>query len=766
MVNFSFATRSRLPLAAAALALVLTGPAAWQAAGAAEAARAVSAPSKAPVRMSAAWDAASIPRYRHIFVIADVGHDFASIYHNRYAPVINRLASTYGLASRYYTTSDPDVANIVAMLAGSSFGVDDNFPYWDEQISKPSLMSELTAAHLTWQAYYQGLPYPGYLGSCYPVRCNGTPDADTLFTYKHEGVANFSSVTANPAQARNIVPASMLAAESRAGALPNFGLIIPDECADMHGGPPWCEDGASFYHEPNDNRLVEAGDAYVGQVVRAIMAGPQWRRSRSAIVITFTEGATTAGCCGAKPGTGRVMTIVVTSRGPRHLTDATPYNHYSLLATIQHAFGLRCLAHTCDAGRVAPMARLFGGTAPASGLRSRSADSSVRTGADRAAKAVPPERSAPATSPWAQVRSPDVGANDNSLGAIAGRSPDDIWAVGNYLPPRFPDVTSTLAVHYDGHHWGVVPTPNVGGGQNTLLGVTALPDGTAWAVGDYVLSGGGSSRTLIEHWDGSHWSVVPSPSPGHQENLLYGVAATSDGSAWAVGAREGPGGTFRTLIEHWNGSAWTTVPSPDPGSAGDFLYSVTASAGRVFASGQEFTGRAPDRQLILRLDGDGWAVVPGPAGRAFGALASASPFAIAASPGGLWLAGSARSGRHGYVTFVEHGSGSGLRQLASPDPTPQDNYLWAIAPVGGGGSAWAVGNDVARNSGNDEALIEFGTRGGGWRIVPSPSPGQANGGNTILGGVLAFGPHDVWAVGTFDGKNARRTLILHDEGGT
>ena len=54
---------------------------------------------------------------------------------------------------------------------------------------------------------------------------------------------------------------------------------------------------------------------------------------------------------------------------------------------------------------------------------------------------------------------------------------------------------------------------------------------------------------------------------------------------------------------------------------------------------------------------------------------------------------------------------------------------------------------------------------GGWRIVPSPSPGLAHGGNTVLGGVLAFGPHDAWAVGAFDGANARRTLILHDTAG-
>jgi hypothetical protein len=78
----------------------------------------------APCADAVAWNAAAVPAYRHIFVIADVGHDYDAIHHNTFAPVINRLAATHGLASQYFTTSDPDIANIVAMLAGSSFRVD------------------------------------------------------------------------------------------------------------------------------------------------------------------------------------------------------------------------------------------------------------------------------------------------------------------------------------------------------------------------------------------------------------------------------------------------------------------------------------------------------------------------------------------------------------------------------------------------------------------------------------------------------------------
>jgi hypothetical protein len=237
--------------------------------------------------------------------------------------------------------------------------------------------------------------------------------------------------------------------------------------------------------------------------------------------------------------------------------------------------------------------------------------------------------------------------------------------------------------------------------------------------------------------------------------MLYGVTATGTKSAWAVGAQEGRAGRFRTLIEHWTGQRWVTVPSPNPGRAGDFLYSVSASAGRVYASGQQFSGAAPDRQIVLALRGHHWRTL-----RTAGAAGSSmSPFAIAASPTGLWLAGSARSGHRGYQSLVEHGTGGTVTRISSPNPTPQDNYLWSVAPAGG--AAWAVGHDVVAG-GTFESLTEFGRAGGGWRIVPSPNPGLAHGGgSTVLGGVAAFGPGDVWAVGYFDGANARRTLILN-----
>ncbi len=148
-----------------------------------------------------------------------------------------------------------------------------------------------------------------------------------------------------------------------------------------------------------------------------------------------------------------------------------------------------------------------------------------------------------------------------------------------------------------------------------------------------------------------------------------------------------------------------------------------------------------------------------------GAPASAYAQSIAASPDGLWVAGNDRSGHTGFHTLVEAPRGGGrVAELATPDPMPQDNYLWGIAPVGAGHSAWAVGNSVQAKTGNYLSLIEYGTASGGWHIVPSPSPGLKNNGNTIVGAALAFSPDNVWAVGMFDGSGGHRTMVLHYTG--
>ena len=771
-------TRARSAVTAAVLAAGLATPAAAVAATAHPAATAHAATVDAAIANTvSAGTADRVPRYNHVTVIMFADHGFANVNGNRYAPTFNRLAGEYGLATRYDTTSDPDTANIMAFLAGNSFGVNDGSPYWDQRVAKPSLLSQLAAAHKSWKEYVQNIPYAGYLGDCYPTQCQ---EFDTLYNQpKFNPVPDLASVADNPAQARNIVPAADLATDARHGRLPDFSFVDASECANMHGGPPWCEDSPNNLGEPNDNKLVAGGDSYLRRVTGEIMSGPQWRRGNNAIVVTWTEGVTTAGCCDARPGTGRVFTIVVTSHGPRHLADGTRFNHYSLLATIQHAFGLGCLQHTCDTKHVIPMAKLFGArsdgpesfptatvsaaTGPAVAGRAATGPAATVSGAVGPVHAAVPAGSA--ASGWTVVRSPNRSTNDNDLWSISGSSPSDIWAVGSLLPIPSATILHNLALHYNGTSWTRVKTPDAGPEGNQLYGVAALPDGTAWATGIYVQASGHTGRALTMHWSRGKWTIVAAANPGSADDMLFSVAAVSDSDAWAVGAYDGSDGYFHPLIEHWNGQHWTAARIRGIGSAADgSLSSVTVSGRAVWATGQ-LSGHGSDRQVVLHVVGSHWAVVPEHVVRTpAGAVADAYPNSIADSPAGLWIAGNDRAGHSGFSTLVEGPVGHRPAEVSTPDPTPQDNCLQAIAPVNGGKEAWAVGHDVPVSTGNAASLIEYGSATGGWTVVASPDP-SANG-NNILDGIFALSSTNVWAVGEYDGQGGMRTLIMHYAGGS
>ena len=90
-----------------------------------------------------------------------------------------------------------------------------------------------------------------------------------------------------------------------------------------------------------------------------------------------------------------------------------------------------------------------------------------------------------ATCRWTQISSPNLGASDNSLSAVAGEKSTNVWAVGSVVPDNNPDITATLVNHFDGHKWVTVPSPNVGTEANSLNSVATV-GGQAWAVGFYI----------------------------------------------------------------------------------------------------------------------------------------------------------------------------------------------------------------------------------------------------------------------------------------
>jgi eukaryotic-like serine/threonine-protein kinase len=226
---------------------------------------------------------------------------------------------------------------------------------------------------------------------------------------------------------------------------------------------------------------------------------------------------------------------------------------------------------------------------------------------------------------WTQVPPPVVG----SLDGVAAVSASSAWAVGYTItfPTSGRSGTSTLILHWNGATWAQVPSPDLGTAYY-ITGVAAVSARSAWAVGYTSIVNGEVASTLILHWNGATWTRVPSQNHGVGE--ITGVAATPAGTAWAVGCTggcftaDGHGllSTSAALILRWNGTAWTRVPSPDPGPFAD-LSGVTALSG----SDAWAVGSAGGKTLILHWNGQVWS---GPAGQVSPAAAPASSPAPAA----------------------------------------------------------------------------------------------------------------------------------------
>jgi hypothetical protein len=212
-------------------------------------------------------------------------------------------------------------------------------------------------------------------------------------------------------------------------------------------------------------------------------------------------------------------------------------------------------------------------------------------------------------STWSRVLAPGPKSN-SALLAVSSTSPHDVWAVGIRH-----DATQrharTLIDHWNGKTWSVVPSPDPKRPFNSAVldSVSGRSPKDAWAAGYYQV--GDVYKTLIEHWNGSGWRIVPSPDlAGSQtSSVLAAVSVAPHDRAWAVGyTSKGP--AQWSLVERWDGRRWRTVPSPDPGQSG--LESVTASSPTgTWAVGWSHH-RTWNQPEIARWDGRSWHVVPCP----------------------------------------------------------------------------------------------------------------------------------------------------------
>jgi hypothetical protein len=374
-------------------------------------------------------------------------------------------------------------------------------------------------------------------------------------------------------------------------------------------------------------------------------------------------------------------------------------------------------------------------------------------------------QAAPAVHPVSSDVNPS--STSNAFYGVSAVSPDDAWAVGLYRSNGNGN-TETLTAHWNGTAWSLVPSPSPGIDGNGLLGVTAISPTDAWAVGSYSDSPAvGTGRTLILHWNGNVWTRVPSPDPNQPLSELWGVSAGSATDVWAVGQSGNLGtGEWNTLALHWNGTAWAKVPSPDPSSSPasvNKLYGVSAvSPAQAWAVGVYNYGHLSfPRPLILQWNGKAWsqAATP-PVSRTNNVLYGASD-AAGTQP---WAVGSYFHGSAGpWRTLALRESGTTWSQVPSPSTDQTWNVLYGVS-ADSATDAWAAGYVEPANGYGARTLI-LHWNGTTWSREQSPDPSLVL---NVPRSVSADSPTDAWAVGVYDTNRDQlgRTLILHWNGTT
>ena len=226
-------------------------------------------------------------------------------------------------------------------------------------------------------------------------------------------------------------------------------------------------------------------------------------------------------------------------------------------------------------------------------------------------------------------------------------------------------------------------------GSSDILGGVAITSCRVWAVGDYIVAG--NVRTLVERWNGTAWTRVPSPSPASSYSILSDVAAPSASDAWAVGQSSGnpAGHVFQTLAEHWNGTAWTQATTPNPGTGNNYLASVAAtSATDAWAVGSYSTGGDDQHTLVEHWDGTVWTQVPIASPNRVAELGGVA----ATSATNVWVTGYYIQNVRPFarLTLVYHWDGTVWHRVPSLNPSSSGNFMGGVAVTPAAG-VWAVG---------------------------------------------------------------------------
>ena len=226
------------------------------------------------------------------------------------APYLNALARQGAVAANDYAITHPSLPNYLALTGGSTFGFSGS-DCGTCSVSQPNLIDELEAARISWKVYVEDMP----------STCSAAVTAGA-YVRRHDPFLYYRDVANNPTRCQFVVPTTTLTRDLADHSLPRFVWLVPNICNDAHSCGTY------------------TGDRYLRAIVPRLLAelGPS-----GLLFVTFDEGATNLGCCGVAKG-GHVLTLVAGPGARAGARSMTPYDHYSLLRTIEDLWGLPRLA--------------------------------------------------------------------------------------------------------------------------------------------------------------------------------------------------------------------------------------------------------------------------------------------------------------------------------------------------------------------------------------------------------------------------------------
>jgi hypothetical protein len=276
-----------------------------------------SQPTAPPTPLPTASPSVKLPNFSHVYVIVLENSEFSGIVGSSKAPYINSLIAQYGLSTKSYAVAHPSEPNYIALTSGGTQGIRDDGTY---NLGVNNVFDQVEASGRTWAAYQQGYPGGCFTGSSSAAVVDGAGKAGG-YVRKHNPAISYTSISGNPARCANI---TSLANFNPAAA--SFEFITPNMINDMHDG------------------TVADGDNFLKAFLPQITGSAAF--ANSVVFVTFDEGTTNIN------GGGQIATIAITPNMTPGYKSAGTYTHYSLLRTIEQAWGLPYLGNAASA---APM---------------------------------------------------------------------------------------------------------------------------------------------------------------------------------------------------------------------------------------------------------------------------------------------------------------------------------------------------------------------------------------------------------------------------